>query len=95
MFNIGNGGSQSDNNRINNVVITPYTIPPSVSFLWKTHKHYTDLLPTRPVCDATNGPIAKVSNLWTTVIRPLLNRRKYPKKCYATENMLAAIQRTN
>ena len=63
MFKIGEEGSDSQKDRITKAVITPDTSPPAVSFLWKTHKEYTQLPPTRPVCDSSNGPIARVSDL--------------------------------
>ena len=92
MFRIGEEGSESQRDRITKAVITPDTSPPAVSFLWKTHKEYIHLPPTRPVCDSSNGSIARVSELWTKI---MMDMRKYMEKWDATEDMLAAVQAAN
>ena len=91
MIKLGNSNSDSQRDRITKSVITKDTSPPVVSYLWKTHKSYTDLPPTRPVCNSANGPLARTSNLWTMFLNPLVNMREYPEKCDAIEDMLAAV----
>ena len=58
MFNIGQEGSSGVIGRVNKAVITKDVAPPPNSFLWKTHKDYVDTPPTRPLCDASSGPLA-------------------------------------
>ena len=95
MFRIGQDGTSSQRERINKAVITPDTAPPGVNFLWKTHKDYTTIPPTRPVCDASQGPLARSSNLVTTILTPIMESRMFLEECDSTEDMLAAVDKAN
>ena len=95
MFNIGQEGSSGSIGRINKAVITQDVAPPPISFLWKTHKNYTTISPTRPVCDASQGPLARSSNLITTILTPIMESRMFLEECDSTEDMLAAVDKAN
>ena len=69
--------------------------PPVVSYLWKTHKEYVLILPTRPVCDATSGPISRASDLICTVLNPIIKSRISEASCDSTEDMLYSITKVN
>ena len=69
--------------------------PPTVSFMWKTHKNYDTVPPTRPVCDASNGPIARSADLLSRILTPVMKAREYGEGCDSTEDMLATIHKTN
>ena len=87
MFNFGEAGSKSNSDRINKAAILKETNPPPISFLWKTHKEYTDLPPTRPLCDARNGPLARTSEILTMVLSPILASLEVQETCDSTENI--------
>ena len=72
MFRVGEESSDSNRSRIIKAVTLKDTIPPPISFLWKTHKEYVGIPPTRPLCDARNGPLAQASELFTMVLEPIL-----------------------
>ena len=63
--------------------------------MWKTHKDYTTIPPTRPVCDASQGPLARSSNLITTILTPIMESRMFLEECDSTEDMLAAVDKAN
>ena len=88
MFSIGYGGSNSNKDRIRKVVIAKDTAAPTMRFLWKTHKSYIDIPPTRPVCNATSGPIARTSSLLTMILTPIMEYREFIEGCDSTEDML-------
>ena len=67
MFAIGANGTSGQRDRVRKAVIGKDVGPPTVRFLWKTHKPYTTIPPTRPVCDASSGPMTRTSNLLTMV----------------------------
>ena len=95
VFRIGQGGTSGQRDRVNKASLIQDTSPPNVSFLWKTHKVYRDIPPTRPVCDATSGPISRTSNLLSTVLKPLLDQRDFVEGCDSTEDMLASVVQAN
>ena len=95
VFRIGQGGTSGQRDRVNKASLIQDTSPPNVSFLWKTHKVYRDIPPTRPVCDATSGPISRTSNLLSTVLKPLLDQRDFKEGCDSTEDMLASVVKAN
>ena len=47
-----------------------------ISFLWKTHKDFQDTPPTRPLCDASNGPTARNSDLLSRILTLLMEMRE-------------------
>ena len=75
MFDIGKDGKDSQKDRIRKACMVKDVSPPVVSFLWKTHKDYVHIPPTRPVCDATTGPISRASDLMSQILTPMLRRR--------------------
>ena len=95
IFKIGEDGTNGQIMRINQAIITPDTSPPNVSFKWKTHKVYNEAPPTRPVCDSSEGPIARASSLITMILSPLLKERKYPEEADSTEDMLFSVHKAN
>ena len=78
MFGVGKNVSESQMGRIVKGVTAKDTNPPPVSFLWKTHKEYDDIPPTRPVCNASTGPISRTSELLSMILNPLINSRENP-----------------
>ena len=95
MFAIGQGGTRSQKDRICKAVIAKDTPAPTMSFLWKTHKSFTTIPPTRPVCNATCGPIARTSSLLTLILTPIMEHREFIEGCDSTEDMLNSIQTAN
>ena len=96
MINIFKIGYNNDkHNRILKAATVKDTNPPQVSFLWKTHKNYVDLPPTRPLCNAKSGPIARISELLTMVIDPMIDNTKNINDCDSTEDMIAAVHLAN
>ena len=69
--------------------------PPGVSFLWKTHKDYVETPPTRPLCDASNGPTARTSDLLSRILTPLMDMRESQVECDSTEDMLHSVNKAN
>ena len=63
MFKIGSNGTNGQRDRIRKAVIGRDQGAPTVKYLWKTHKQYTVIPPTRPVCDASKGPISRTSSI--------------------------------
>ena len=95
MFDIGGEGSDSLKGRIMKGITCKDTDPPPVSFLWKTHKEYEDIPPTRPVCNASSGPISRTSELISMIMTPLINARENVVDSDSTEDMLAAMEKAN
>ena len=91
VFEVGKDGSNGSRDRIVKASVTNDTNPPPVSFLWKTHKVYTEEPPTRPVCDASMGPISRTSEILTKILNPLIKVRDNPDDCDSTEGMLRAM----
>ena len=69
--------------------------PPPVSFLWDTHKEFQDMPPTRPVCNASLGPISRTSELLSLILTPITNARSDNVDSDSTEDMLFAIEEAN
>ena len=95
IFNIGDDGSDSQKDRINKAGITKDAAPPPVSFLWKTHKIYERLPPTRPVCDVSSGPLSRPASFLCMILTPIMRRRQCPEYCDSTEDMLHTIEEAN
>ena len=95
IFNIGQDGSRGQKDRVWKAGIRQDTSPPNVSFLWKTKKDYIDLPPTRPVCDSSQGPLARTSDLLAKILVPIMNKREYTENCDSTEDLLEAITTAN
>ena len=95
MFKIGESNSKSNQDRINKAVTLKDTNPPPLSILWKTHKEHQGLPPTKPLCDARNGPLARTSGLLSMVFRPILESIELPEDCDSTEDMLWVVQQAN
>ena len=95
MFCIGQETSSNQRERIKKSVTTPDTSPPTVSFLWKTHKVHDGVPPTRPVCDSSEGPMARASNLFCMLLEPMLKAREYQEEADSTEDMLYSINEAN
>ena len=95
MFKIGDCGTKNQRDRIVKASITPDTSPPNISFLWKTHKQYSDIPPTRPVCDSSQGPLSRTSDLLTKILTPIMTNREYDENCDSTEDLLSATVEAN
>ena len=95
MFRRGANGSDNQQDRIIKASIIQDTKPPPVSFVWKTHKKYTSIPPTRPKCNASKGPIARTSNLLPVILTPIIKNRDYPINCDSTEDILWSTQQAN
>ena len=72
--------------------------PPATYFLIKDHK--TTLAgakcpPTRPVCGATDGPLARLQNLVSKPLQLYANEYNNGTKCDSSENLIRAILDTN
>ena len=91
MFMIGSKGSHGQKDRIRKAVIGKDQGPPTVRFLWKTHKQYNLIPPTRPVCDASSGPISRTSNILSMISTPIIRNRSYDEHCNSTEDMLRSV----
>ena len=63
MFRIRSSGINGQKDRIRKTVIGKDQGPPTVKFLWKTHKQYNLIPPTSLVCDASSGPISRTSSI--------------------------------
>ena len=64
---------------------------PVLYLLWKDHKPYTTEPPTRPVCAATVGPLARASELASLILTAHLDSRLSDTECHSTEEMQRAI----
>ena len=95
MFEIGNDGTDSQRDRVKKASITKDVAPPVVSYLWKTHKSYENIPPTRPVCAATSGPISRASDLMSSILTPMLRQRQCDVICDSTEDMLHSVTQAN
>jgi hypothetical protein len=95
IFNLGKGEGDRQRDRINSALKSVDVAPPMVSFMWKDHKVYQDVPPTRPVCNATRGPILRTSQLLTMILTPVLDFEEDTTECDSTEDMLRAVQDTN
>ena len=95
IFMIGESGTSNQCDRVNKACLGKDVAPPEVSFLWKTHKVFETVPPTRPVCNATRGPIARSADLLSMVLTPIMRERLYPENCDSTEDMLHSVSRTN
>ena len=71
IFNIGEDGSHSQRDRIYKTSIGKDIAPPVVSFLWIAHKEFGVILPTRPVCVTSSGPLVRASDLMSRVLTPM------------------------
>ena len=81
IFNIGEDGSHSQRDRIYKTSIGKDIAPPVVSFLWIAHKEFGVILPTRPVCVTSCGPLVKDSDLTSRVLTLMLSSKDYPQIC--------------
>ena len=61
----------------------------------ETHKNYVAIPPTRPVCNATRGPIARSADLLSMILTPAMKERNYPENCDSTEDMLHSVMKAN
>jgi hypothetical protein len=73
--------------------------PGEVTFLIKDHKKTKEgsvLPPTRPVCNARDGPNSRLSNIRATVLNIVAdNTDNEGNECRSTEEMMRAILETN
>ena len=51
--------------------------------------------PTRPVCNASLGPISRTSELLSLILTPIINARNDNVDSDSTEDMLFAIEEAN
>ena len=63
--------------------------------LWKDHKPYTTEPPTRPVCAATVGPLARASELASIILTGYLDSCPPGMECLSTEEMQREILEAN
>ena len=68
---------------------------PSLYLLWKDHKQYETVPPTRPVCAATVGPLARASELSSLILTAFLDSMLPGTECLSSEEMQRAILDAN
>ena len=68
---------------------------PALYLLWKDHKPYTTEPPTRPVCSATVGPLARASEITSSILTAYLDSIPPGTECMSTEEMQRAILDAN
>ena len=64
---------------------------PNLYLTWKDHKPYEVVPPTRPVCDATVGPLARSSEILSLIINKVMDQEEDGVECLSSEEMQRAI----
>jgi hypothetical protein len=97
IFRMGSIHNQED--RIRKAYQVKDSRPGEVTFLIKDHKKSKEgsvLPPTRPVCNARDGPNSRLSNIVATVLNVVAdNADEEGNECRSTEEMMRAILETN
>ena len=68
---------------------------PPLYLLWKDHKQNDTVPPTRPVCSATVGPLARASELNSLILTTFLDSMSHGTECMSLEEMQRAILDAN
>ena len=64
--------------------------------LWKDHKpDFLTALQTRPVCDGTSGPLARISEVLVLVLGEYMRGDSRMDSCVSTEEMLRKVEDCN
>ena len=64
---------------------------PPLYLMWKDHKKYERVPPTRPVSGAKKGPLAKNSEIVSAILEVLLDEAGSEVECGSIEEMQRAI----
>ena len=92
-FSMGTTHGQSS--RINKAFRAVDVAPPVVYFLWKDHKPYDNVPPTRPVCGGHVGPLTRASELVSSILTPIINEMVGEEECQSSEEMQRAVEDAN
>ena len=68
---------------------------PPLYLMWKDHKQYETVPPTRPVCSGVVGPLARASELSSLILTAFLDSLPPGTECLSSEEMQRAILDTN
>ena len=68
---------------------------PTLYLLWKDHKEYETVPPTRPVCAATVGPLTRLSEVVTIVLTAVMDNVGSTVECSSSEEMQRAMLDAN
>ena len=63
--------------------------------VWKDHKVYQTIPPTRPICSVTIGPLVRSAEVLSLIINSALNCDMTEEECRSSEEMQRAIMDAN
>ena len=94
ILNIGTS-HQSQTQRMKGAFISEDSPAPHMYLMWKDHKEYVTMPPTRPVCSATVGPLVRASEILSIILTSFLDVSPGEEACQSSEEMQRVIEDTN
>ena len=68
---------------------------PPLYLMWKDHKDYEQVPPTRPVCGAKKGPLVRNAEIVSDILEVLLDDAENDVECASSEEMQRAMEDAN
>ena len=68
---------------------------PPLYLMWKDHKEFERVPPTRPVCGARRGPLIRNAEIVSDILETLLDETGNEVECASSEEMQRAMEEAN